>query len=214
MNKYLSRILLALALLAAQSAGSAASSILYEEYAIGTKRSEIAKIKGVYDCSKSFQEGGLCLDNQKFAGHDVGIQFSFKADQLESVILSTGFSAEFHNDVGRIFTSQYQLILIEGSGKRFDMLTEYRRHGQPEFRKRIKTFEDESLKSGKIIYYYVDKDVFKRVSSRSSNFTEFLQHSDDDVQIINYAIQKVGDVDVSLIAFHLPKIAIKTFGYQ
>jgi hypothetical protein len=192
------------------SASANADTKLYKEYKFGMQKAEIMKEFNVYDCSEEFENGALCLNEQKFAGEDIEIGFRFLNNKLVTVILFSEFTEDnYINFIGAL-SSKFQLITIESADKKIDFIVQMKKFKKAEFLKNITDFEQQALASGNIKYTFIEKDSFEKLVRSSVNAVEMIMKSDNSTRAIEYIIAEVDENTVAgLIQFSAPKKSLQ-----
>ncbi len=178
---------------------------LYQEYEFGMSKSEIMNNSKVYDCSEEFEKDALCLDEQKFAGKDVGIGFRFIDKKLITVILFSEFTAENYLQFIGALDSKFQLTTIESGDKKIDLILQMKKYKGAKYLKNINDFEQQARSSGDIKYTFIENDSFNKLVKSSANAVEMIFEADNNIRAVEYIITEVDEnTTVGFIQFSAP----------
>lgn len=192
------------------SAPANADTKLYKEYKFGMQKAEIMKGSKVYDCSEEFENGALCLNEQKFAGEKVDIGFRFHDNKLITVVLFSEFTNNnYINFIGAL-NSKFQLITIENGSKNIDFIVQMKKFKRAEILKNMSDFEQQALAGGNIKYTFIDKDSFEKLVRSSANAVEMIMKSNNSMRAVEYIIAEADENTVDgLIQFSAPKKSLQ-----
>lgn len=183
---------------------------IYQDYEFGMSKKDIMKNSEVYDCSKEFEKGALCLSGEEFADEDVDIAFRFVKNRLVSVALISEFSNDSYiNFIGAI-NSKFQMCTIANGSNKIDLIVQIKQYEKSESMKYVADFEQRALANGYILYTFITKDSFKKFMPSSSNTAELIAKSDDSVRTVDYMISDTGNgKTINMLQFSLPKESMK-----
>lgn len=184
---------------------SAETVKLYKHYTFGMSKDSIKKEINVYDCSKDFEQGALCINEQKFVGENVEIGFRFINNKLVTVILFTEFTNENYIKFVGALNSKFQLLTMESNQKKIDFLVQMKKYERAVFLKNITDFEQNGLSNGNIKYTFVDKNIFLKLGKSSSNITDLVMKANENIRAVEYIIAEDENNAYGLIQFSAPK---------
>lgn len=182
----------------------AGNTRLYKQYVFGMSRKEIKQDKKVYDCSKSFEQGALCKDREKFAGEDMAISFRFLNNKLVAVVLLPEFTNENYIKFSSALVSKFQLASIQNEQKKVDLLLQFKKNGKDMALKNIADVEQIGLSNGNIKYVFIDKNIFLKLAKTSSSIVDLTMKADRNMRVVEYVVFEDENTKYGLIQFAAP----------
>lgn len=181
---------------------------LYKNYTFNMSKSNINKIKGIYDCSKEVGENTLCLDNQTFAGLETLTMFKFINNKLSQILLGFEYNTENYLKLFGVVNNKFAFLAMQSNKGRLDLIELYKKEPKNAISK-IGLFESTSLAEGNLTYIFLDKNNTNKLIKRVSNVTELVLKSENNLREVDLMITSDNSEQFILISFNTPKMAIK-----
>jgi len=180
---------------------------LYKNYIFGMNRSDIMKIKDVYDCSNYAGEHSLCLDGQTFSELNTTIIYKFINNVLSQIILPFEYTHDNYLNLFGTINNKFTFLAMQNKKNRLDLIELY--NNEPKnVKSKVSVFESTSLAQGNITYIFIDNNNTNKFRRQVSNVVELILKS-DNIREIDFQIATNNNGKFILLSFNTPNLALK-----